>query len=69
MELLAQTDPSQTDWVVVTRDLFADFGEFTLTGLSLSVPDEDGGAAAFDQIYLGRTSQDFTKIDTPPRKK
>src|SRR5262249_36256374 len=23
------------DWVLVTRDLFADFGEFTLTGLSL----------------------------------
>ncbi|MEX0585552.1 MAG: hypothetical protein WD176_02835, partial [Pirellulales bacterium] len=57
------------DWVVVTRDLFGDFGEFTLSGLSLSVPDEHGGAASFDQIYLGRTLQDFTKIDVPPRKK
>jgi hypothetical protein len=48
--------------VVVTRDLFADFGEFTLTGFALSAI--DGQAAYFDGIYLGRTSGDFELIET-----
>jgi hypothetical protein len=47
-------------YVVVTRDLFADFGEFTLTGLSLSAV--DGEAAYFDGIYLGRSPNDFGEI-------
>jgi hypothetical protein len=42
---------------VVTRDLFADFGEFTLTGLAFSPV--DGNAALFDHIYLGRQMEDF----------
>lgn len=45
------------DWVLVTRDLFTDFGEFTLTGLSLNPV--DGSHALFDHIRLGRTLQDF----------
>jgi hypothetical protein len=48
------------DWVVVTRDLFADFGEFTLTGLALSP--YDGEYAGFDRIYLARQPQDFDAI-------
>jgi hypothetical protein len=40
------------DWVVVTRDLYADFGPFDLTGLWLAAP--DGDYALFDHIYLGR---------------
>lgn len=44
-------------FVVVTRDLFADFGEFTLTGLALSPV--DGEFALFDHIYLGRSTRDF----------
>jgi hypothetical protein len=47
-------------YVVVTRDLFADFGEFTLTGLGFSAL--DGEAAYFDGIYLGRTLSDFELI-------
>jgi hypothetical protein len=46
-----------TEFVVVTRDLFADFGEFTLTGLALSPA--DGEYALFDHIYLGRSARDF----------
>ncbi|MES1213380.1 MAG: hypothetical protein ABUL64_02230 [Singulisphaera sp.] len=46
-----------SEWVVVTRDLFADFGEFTLTGLGLAPI--DGEYALFDHIYLGRTLRDF----------
>jgi len=42
---------------VVTRDLFADFGAFTLTGLAFSPV--DGNAALFDHIYLGRQIEDF----------
>jgi hypothetical protein len=42
---------------VVTRDLFADFGEFTLSGLAFSPV--DGNAALFDHIYLGRQMEDF----------
>jgi hypothetical protein len=48
---LAATAPR--DWTVVTRDLFADFGEFKLTGIGLGTP--DGGYSLFDEILLGRT--------------
>jgi hypothetical protein len=46
-----QTLPAE--WTVVTRDLFADFGEFTFTGLALSP--QDGEFARFDHIYLSRS--------------
>jgi len=46
--------------VVVTRDLYADFGEFTLTGLGLSAI--DGQFALFDHIYLGRTVDDLDSV-------
>jgi hypothetical protein len=47
-------------FVLVTRDLFADFGEFTLTGLSLAAL--DGDFALFDHIYLGRHLRDFDLV-------
>ena len=47
-------------FAVVTRDLFADFGEFTLTGLAFSPV--DGQAALFDHIYLARQPEDFTLL-------
>lgn len=47
-------------FVVVTRDLFADFGEFTLNGLAFSAI--DGEFAYFDHIYLGRAIADFDQI-------
>jgi hypothetical protein len=48
------------EWVVVTRDLYADFGSFTLTGISLSTP--SGDPAWFDQLYLARTPGDFQRL-------
>jgi hypothetical protein len=45
---------------VVTRDLFHDFGEFTLSGLAFSPV--DGQAALFDHIYLARTPEEFELI-------
>jgi len=56
---LSVNDKLPGDWVVVTRDLFADFGEFTLTGLALSPV--DGDYALFDHLYLGR---DVADLDT-----
>ncbi|MBI1310654.1 hypothetical protein GC176_05035 [bacterium] len=49
-----------TDWVAHTRDLFAEFGAFTLTGIGIQ--SRGGGAAMFDQIYLARTQADFDWI-------
>ncbi|WP_397568750.1 PVC-type heme-binding CxxCH protein [Schlesneria sp. T3-172] len=40
------------DWVVITRDLWQDFGDFTLTGIA---PTAIGGPAFFDRIELLRT--------------
>jgi hypothetical protein len=47
-------------WTLVTRDLYADFGEFTLTGIALSPI--DGDYALFDHIYLARQASDFEKV-------
>ena len=51
---------------VVTRDLFADFGEFTLNGLAFSPV--DGQAALFDHLYLGRGPADFDLIGVEKAK-
>jgi hypothetical protein len=42
------------EWQVVTRDLFKDFGAFTLSDLHLQTVNQ-GTEALFDHIYLGRT--------------
>jgi hypothetical protein len=57
---LAVGDKLPGEWTVVTRDLFADFGEFTFTGIAFSAV--DGEYALFDQVYLGRQLEDFTLI-------
>jgi len=48
-----------TDWELVTRDLFKDFGAATITGLSLTA--FDGTAALFDHVLLGRTVADLDR--------
>lgn len=45
------------EWEVVTRDLFKDWGEFTMTGFALSPL--DGTAALFDHVLLGRSVADL----------
>ena len=58
-------------WVVVTRDLFADFGACTVTGIALVA--FRGRAAYFDHVYFGRTPDDLDRVDAtglrerPPR--
>jgi hypothetical protein len=54
-------DRPPSDWAVVTRDLFADFGPLTVRGVSLTA--FDGRAAYFDHIYLGRTVDDLDRVD------
>ncbi len=44
-------------WVVVTRDLWKDFGEFTITGVQFLCPERRD--AGFDEIILARSESDF----------
>jgi hypothetical protein len=48
------------EFTVVTRDLFADFGEFTLRGLALSPVDGEFGL--WDHLYLGTQPEDFELV-------
>ncbi len=48
-----------TEWEVVTRDLFKDYGAFTISGFALSPI--DGTSALFDHMMLGRTVEDLDK--------
>jgi hypothetical protein len=57
---IAEKPPDQ--WEVVTRDLFKDFGSFTIAGIALTPLDGDAGL--FDHIYLGRTLEDLNKVDS-----
>lgn len=49
------------NWITVTRDLWKDFGDFTLTGLSFICPDRRD--AGFDDVFLGQTDKVFS--DSP----
>jgi hypothetical protein len=53
-------DKLPSDWIVVTRDLVADWDEFNLTGMSFGTPDDQ--PAWLDHVYLARSWQDFDKI-------
>ena len=60
---LSVAEKLPADWVLVTRDLYADFGEFTLTGVALSPI--DGRYALFDHIYLARRRADLEPAKKP----
>jgi S1-C subfamily serine protease len=51
-------------WMVITRDLYADFGPLDITGLILSAP--DGQAVLFDHIYFARSTDDFQLLPGAP---
>jgi hypothetical protein len=61
-----------TEWQVVTRDLFADFGALSLGGIALTP--HNGGDGLFDHILLGRTLEDLDRataaaiMKTPPKE-
>ena len=52
------------DWVVMTRDLFADFGSLDAQALVVGAP--DGEAAFIDHVYLARNQADFELIPAAP---
>ena len=52
------------DWVVLTRDLFADFGQLDVRALIVGAP--DGEAAFIDHVYLARNPSDFDLIPAAP---
>jgi hypothetical protein len=47
-------------WWLLTRDLWQDFGDFTLTGLTFICP--DGDSAWFDTVYVAHTPADLTAV-------
>ena len=51
-------------WRLVERDLYADFGSFVMTGLTLDTVDDN--PAWFDHIVLGRTPQDLARASILP---
>jgi len=51
-------------WLVITRDVFADFGPMDITGMQLICP--DGEQVLVDHVYFGRTHQDFDLIPQAP---
>jgi serine protease Do len=50
-------------WIVMTQDLFVDFGSqpFNLRSLTFSSP--GGGGAMLDHVYLARRQEDFDLLD------
>jgi hypothetical protein len=70
-KFVAPTPPQK--WTIVTRDLFADFGERTITGIALTVFGQQPGH--FDHIYFARSIEELDGIDatissdTPPQLK
>ena len=48
-----------TEWTVVTRDLFKDYGALSLSSILFS--SSNGGTAYFDHILLGQTVEDLDR--------
>jgi S1-C subfamily serine protease len=57
-------DDAPKTWAVITRDLFADFGNQEVAAVMLGAP--DGEAAMFDHIYLARGHFDLDHIPLAP---
>jgi len=47
-------------WTLVIRDLYEDFGEFTMTGIALTPFNGDGGL--WDCIYLGTDKKELKEL-------
>ncbi len=52
------------EWVVITRDLYADFGNVDVKGLLVGC--QEGEAAWFDHVYFGRGHYDLDRIPAAP---
>jgi hypothetical protein len=56
------SEPLPEEWIVITRDLYADFGNIDVSGLVVGCP--DGESALIDHVYLARSRADLDL--TPP---
>ncbi|MCH8924238.1 MAG: NPCBM/NEW2 domain-containing protein, partial [Planctomycetes bacterium] len=50
-------------WIVMTRDLFVDFGSQPFNLRSLTLGSSGGEGALFDHVYLARRQEDFELLD------
>lgn len=55
-------------WTVVERDLFADFGEFTITGMALTPFSDDGKGDYYDFIMIGSEPLSISTAVEPASK-
>ncbi len=63
---LRLSEVAPENWAEVTRDLWQDFGDFTITGATfVSV---EGRDAAFDRIYVARTMTDLEAMPLSQRQ-
>jgi hypothetical protein len=53
-------------WTVITRDLYADFGEIDVKSLVVGAP--DGESAHLDHVYLARERRDLDVLDALIKK-
>lgn len=47
------------EWTVVERDMFEDFGTFTITGIALTPFSDNGGGDYYDAIMLAANESEF----------
>ena len=52
------------EWIVLTRDLYEDFGSFDLH--SITARSQDGDAVLLDHVYLARDRDDFNRVSALP---
>jgi hypothetical protein len=50
------------DWTVIERDLFADFGSFTMTGLALTPFSDGGNGDYYDAIMLAAKENELPSL-------
>jgi len=53
-----------TQWTVVTRDMFADFGEFVITGMALTPFADGGNGDYYDAMMISSDPLDATAVES-----
>ena len=56
------SDKIPKEWTVIQRDLFDDFGEWTMTGLALTPFGDGGKGDYYDAIMLAATEKEFPSL-------
>jgi hypothetical protein len=56
------SDDAPEDWTVLRRDLFEDFGEWTLTGMALTPFDDGGSGDYYDAIMIAADEDELGNL-------